>query len=74
MNLNANIKEKANLIWAIADKLTGVYKPHEYGKVILPLIVIRRFSEFHNFCNDDTGGNICRLKLFPARLMKRKQK
>lgn len=44
MNLNANIKEKANLIWAIADKLTGVYKPHEYGKVILPLIVIRRFD------------------------------
>ena len=26
-----NIQEKANLIWAIADKLVGVYKPHEYG-------------------------------------------
>lgn len=44
MNLCANINEKANLIWAIADKLTGVYKPHEYGKVILPLTVIRRFD------------------------------
>lgn len=44
MSLSANINEKANLIWAIADKLTGVYKPHEYGKVILPLTVIRRFD------------------------------
>ena len=42
--LNININEKANLIWAIADKLTGTYKPHEYGEVILPLTVIRRFD------------------------------
>lgn len=41
---SANINEKASLIWAIADKLTGVYKPHEYGEVILPLTVIRRFD------------------------------
>ena len=38
------INQKADLIWAIADKLTGVYKPHEYGEVILPLTVIRRFD------------------------------
>lgn len=44
MSLGAHVNEKANLIWAIADKLTGVYKPHEYGKVILPLTVIRRFD------------------------------
>ena len=42
MNLSTSINEKAALIWAIADKLTGVYKPHEYGEVILPLTVIRR--------------------------------
>lgn len=40
-----NIQEKANLIWAIADKLVGVYKPHEYGRVILPMCVIKRFSD-----------------------------
>ena len=40
MSLTANVNEKANLIWAIADKLTGVYKPHEYGEVILPMTVI----------------------------------
>ena len=44
MSLGAHISEKAALIWAIADKLTGVYKPHEYGEVILPLTVIRRFD------------------------------
>ena len=44
MSLSAHISEKAALIWAIADKLTGVYKPHEYGEVILPLTVIRRFD------------------------------
>ena len=41
---SAKIDQKADLIWAIADKLTGVYKPHEYGDVILPLTVIRRFD------------------------------
>ena len=36
---------KANLIWAIADKLVGVYKPHEYGNVILPMCVVKRFED-----------------------------
>lgn len=40
-----NIQEKANLIWTIADKLVGTYKPHEYGNVILPMCVIKRFSD-----------------------------
>lgn len=30
-----NVQKKANLIWAITDKLVGVYKPHEYGNVIV---------------------------------------
>ena len=44
MSLSANIQEKANLIWAIADKLVGPFEPHEYGEVILPLVVIKRFD------------------------------
>ena len=40
-----NVQEKANLIWAIADKLVGIYKPHEYGNVILPMCVIKRFED-----------------------------
>lgn len=41
-----NIQEKANLIWSIADIIgQGLYKPHEYGKVILPMTVIKRFND-----------------------------
>lgn len=42
--LTSVVRDKANLIWSIADKLTGVYKPHEYGDVILPLTVLKRFD------------------------------
>lgn len=42
---NKNIQEKANLIWAIADQLRGLYKPHEYGKVILPFTILKRFDD-----------------------------
>ena len=40
-----NVNEKANLIWSIADIIRDLYKPHEYGKVILPMIVIKRFND-----------------------------
>ena len=43
-NITKNVRDKANLIWSVADKLTGVYKPHEYGDVILPLTVLKRFD------------------------------
>lgn len=42
---NINIQEKANLIWEIATHLVGLFKPHEYGKVILPLTVLKRFDD-----------------------------
>lgn len=42
--LTSVVNEKANLIWSVADKLTGIYKPHEYGDVILPLTVLKRFD------------------------------
>ena len=40
-----NIRSKANLIWEIATHLVGLYKPHEYGKVILPMTVLKRFDD-----------------------------
>ncbi len=43
-NIAKIVSEKASLIWSIADKLVGVYKPHEYGDVILPLTVLKRFD------------------------------
>ena len=42
---NTNIQEKANLIWEGATHLVGLFKPHEYGKVILPLTVLKRFDD-----------------------------
>lgn len=39
-----NIKESANFIWSIADLLRGDYKQSDYGKVILPLTILRRLD------------------------------
>ena len=43
--VGTNIGEKANLIWNVANSLFGAYKPHEYGLVILPMAVIKRFHD-----------------------------
>ena len=40
----ASIKNHAAFIWSVADLLRGDYKQSEYGKVILPLTVIRRLD------------------------------
>lgn len=39
-----NFKETANFIWSIADLLRGDYKQSDYGKVVLPLTVLRRLD------------------------------
>ena len=44
-SVGVNIQEKAALIWSVADTLRGPYKPHEYGLVILPMTVIKRFHD-----------------------------
>lgn len=33
-----------NFVWGIADQLRGVYKPHQYGGVILPFTILRRLD------------------------------
>ncbi len=40
-----NIQEKAALVWSVADDLVGAFKPHEYGLVVLPVAVIKRFHD-----------------------------
>ena len=37
--------EKAAMIWNVADMLRGPFKPHEYGLVILPMTVVKRFHD-----------------------------
>jgi type I restriction enzyme M protein len=39
-----NFKEKADLIWRVADLLRGDYRQSDYGKVILPMTVLRRLD------------------------------
>ena len=43
--VGTNINEKATMIWNVADLLRGPFKPHEYGLVILPMTVIKRFHD-----------------------------
>lgn len=43
--VGVNIQEKASVIWNVANSLFGAYKPHEYGLVILPMVVIKRFHD-----------------------------
>ena len=43
--VGTNIAEKATMIWNVADVLRGPFKPHEYGLVILPMCIIKRFHD-----------------------------
>ena len=52
--VGVNIQEKATVIWNVANTLFGAYKPHEYGLVILPMVVIKRFHD----CLLPTHGNV----------------
>ena len=44
-DVGLNIAEKATVIWNVADMLRGPFKPHEYGLVILPMTVVKRFHD-----------------------------
>jgi type I restriction enzyme M protein len=44
LGVASRINNHAGLIWAIADLLRGDYKQSEYGRVILPLVVLRRLD------------------------------
>ena len=43
--VGTNISDKATVIWNVANHLFGYFKPHEYGLVILPMTVIKRFHD-----------------------------
>src|SRR5581483_8397386 len=44
MSGEQQIRNHAAFIWSVADKLRGVYKQSEYGRVILPFVVLRRLD------------------------------
>src|SRR5690242_11149619 len=39
-----SLSNLGNFVWSIADQLRGVYKPHQYGNVILPFTILRRLD------------------------------
>lgn len=43
--VGTNTQEKATVIWNIANALFGYFKPHEYGLVVLPMTVVKRFHD-----------------------------
>ena len=45
LKTSVNVQEKANMIWGIADIIRGTFKPHQYGKVILPMTVFKRLND-----------------------------
>jgi len=44
MSDTPTIRNSAAFIWSVADLLRGDYKQSEYGRVILPLVVLRRLD------------------------------
>jgi len=40
----ANFGEYVSFIWNVADLLRGPYRPNQYGRVILPMTVLRRLD------------------------------
>src|SRR3569832_2947716 len=42
--MSANFRLLSNIIWSVADLLRRVYRPPQYERVMLPLIVLRRFD------------------------------
>ena len=45
LSVSKNASDTAALVWSVADDLVGAYKPHEYGLVILPMTVVKRFHD-----------------------------
>ena len=39
-----NFSDKVSFIWNIAELLRGPYKPHQYGRIIIPMTVLRRLD------------------------------
>ena len=67
--VGANIAEKAAMIWNVADMLRGPFKPHEYGLVILPMTVVKRFHDCLLPTHQavlDTYEKVKKLQVMPA--------
>lgn len=39
-----HVSKLGSFVWSIADQLRGVYRPSQYGNVVLPLTILRRLD------------------------------
>ena len=60
-----NFRDKANLIWDIAELLRGDYKQSDYGKVILPMTVLRRLDSVLAKTKEEVLKTYESVKTFP---------
>src|SRR4051794_27290311 len=58
----SELRNHANLIWSIAELLRGDYKQADYGKVILPLVVMRRLDQALEHSKDDVVARAAQLE------------
>jgi type I restriction enzyme M protein len=57
-----NFSELANFMWAVADLLRGDYKQADYGKVILPFVLLRRLECVLDDTRDDVRAEYVKRK------------
>ncbi|GAA3721362.1 class I SAM-dependent DNA methyltransferase [Salinicoccus jeotgali] len=60
-----NFQDKVNFLWTIAEILRGPYKPEDYGKVILPMAVLRRFDNVLEDTKEDVLESYQQFKHLP---------
>ncbi|MGE4425057.1 MAG: N-6 DNA methylase [Solirubrobacteraceae bacterium] len=59
---DTEVRNHANLIWSVAELLRGDYKQADYGKVILPLVVMRRLDQMLEPTRDAVIAKAAQLK------------
>ena len=66
-----NFREKANFIWSVADLLRGNYGQADYGKVILPLTVLRRLDGLLEPTKDAVAAQLAKVGDQPDEIVER---
>lgn len=60
-----HFQDKVSFIWSIAELLRGPYRPEDYGDVILPMTVLRRFDAVLNDTKEDVLAQYEKFKEMP---------
>lgn len=60
-----NFQDKVSFIWSIAEILRGPYRPEDYGKIILPMAVLRRFDCVLESTKEEVLANVEKYKSLP---------